>query len=170
LYLLSCWPRRRARGSSRRFLTARSCGRPRPALPTSAGVFRSLILEELPRGQSWALYNYVSRVAVACSGDRFVVVTDYVSQRTSRALVFAIDSRGDPFAVEQVTLDKVQLARLVPAEQDVHLLANVHVFVAVTRVEKDALILRTSGYGAHDPKGFRLACQCDLRARPRANK
>jgi len=129
-----------------------------------SGVFRSLILEELPSGRSWALYDYVGRVAVAWSGNRFVIVTDYVSKRTSRALVFAIDSRVDPFTVEQVTLDKVQLARLVPTEQDVHLLANDHVFVEVTRVEGDALILPVWGYGAHDPKGFRSSCQYDLRA------
>jgi hypothetical protein len=132
-------------------------------------VFRSLILEEVPSGRSWELYNYVGRVAVAWSGNRFIIVTDYVSKRTSRALVFAIgsrtgDSRGDPFAVEQVTLDKVQLSRLVPSEQNVHLLANDHVFLEVTRVEGGALILRVWGYGARNPKGFRLACQYDLRA------
>lgn len=129
-----------------------------------SGVFRSLILEELPGGRSWALYNYVGRVAVAWSGNRFIIVTDYVSKRTSRAMVFEIDSRVDPFTVEQVTLDKVQLARLVPAEQNVHLLGNDHVFVEVTRIEGDALILRVWGYGAHDPKGFRSSCQYDLRA------
>jgi hypothetical protein len=129
-----------------------------------SGVFRSLILEELPSGRSWALYSYVGRVAVAWSENRFIIVTDYVNKRTSRALVFAIDSRVDPFTVEQVTLDKVQLARLVPSEQNVHLLANDHVFVEVTRVEGGALILRVWGYGARDPKGFRLACQYDLRA------
>jgi hypothetical protein len=129
-----------------------------------SGVFRSLILEERPSGRSWALYNYVGRVAVAWSGNGFVIVTDYVSKRTSRALIFAIDSRVDPFTVDQVTLDKVQLARLVSAEQNVHLLANDHVFVEVTRVGGDALILRVWGYGAHDPKGFRSSCQYDLRA------
>jgi hypothetical protein len=137
----------------------------RAARPSDfSGVFRSLILEELPGGRSWALYNYVGRVAVAWSGNRFIIVTDYVSKRTSRAMVFEIDSRVDPFTVEQVTLDKVQLARLVPAEQNVHLLGNDHVFVEVTRIEGDALILRVWGYGAHDPKGFRSSCQYDLRA------
>jgi hypothetical protein len=79
--------------------------------------------------------------------------------RSSRALVFAIDSRLDPFTVEQVTLEKVQLARLLSSEQNVYLIENEHVFVEVTWLEGDALILRVWGYGAHDPKGFRFSCQ-----------
>jgi len=129
-----------------------------------SGVFRSLVLEEPSSGRSWAIYSYVGRVAVAWSGNRFIIVTDYVSKRTSRALVFAIDSRVEPFSVEKVTLDKVQLAGLLPTEQNVHLLGNDHVFVEVSRVEGDALILRVWGYGARDPKGLRLDCQYDLRS------
>jgi len=136
-----------------------------PASPSDfSGLFRSLVLEETRGGRSWALYNYVGRVAVACSGNRFIIVADYVSKRTSRALVFAIDSRVEPFSVEQVTLDKVQLAGLLPTEQNVHLLGNDHVFVEVSRVEGDALTLRVWGYGARDPRGFRFDCQYDLRA------
>jgi len=82
-----------------------------------SGLFRSLVVEEPRSGRSWALYNYVGRVAVAWSGNRFIIVTDYVSKRTSRALVFAIDSRVEPFSVEQVTRDKVQFSRLLPTEQ-----------------------------------------------------
>lgn len=129
-----------------------------------SGLFRSLVLEETRSGRSWAVYNYVGRVAVAWSGNRFIIVTDYVSKRTSRGLVFAVDSSLEPITVEQVTLDKVQLARLLPAEPNVHLLENDHVFVEASRVEGDALTLRVWGYGARDPKGFRLACQYDLRA------
>ena len=89
-----------------------------PASPSDfSGLFRSLVLEETRGGRSWALYNYVGRVAVACSGNRFIIVTDYVSKRTSRVLVFAIDSRVEPFSVEQVTRDKAQFSRLLPTEQ-----------------------------------------------------
>jgi hypothetical protein len=85
-----------------------------------SGLFRSLVLEETRSGRSWALYNYVNyvgRVGAAWSGNRFIIVTDYVSKRTSRALVFAIDSRVEPFSVEQVTRDKAQFSRLLPTEQ-----------------------------------------------------
>jgi len=41
---------------------------------------------------------------------------------------------------------------------------NDHVFVEVSRVEGNALILRVWGYGARDPKGFRFDCQYDPRA------
>src|SRR4029077_17302382 len=68
-----------------------------------SGLFRSLVLEETRSGRSWALYNYVTCLGgggAPGSGNLFIIVTDYVSKRTSRPLVFAIDSRVEPFSVE----------------------------------------------------------------------
>jgi len=127
-----------------------------------SGVFRSLILEDVASGNTLEFYSYVGRVAVAWSGNNFIIVTDYVSKRTSRVLVFSIDSRADRFAMDKVQLNKVELAALLPSEQKTHLLENDHVYLEVSRVEGSVLILQVWGYGSRDPKGFRLSCHYDL--------
>ena len=56
-----------------------------------SGVFHSLVLEGVATGSVRTLYRYVGRVALAWSGSNFVIVSDYLSKRTARALVFPVD-------------------------------------------------------------------------------
>jgi hypothetical protein len=81
-----------------------------------SGVFRTLVLEEVATGKVRKLYDYVGRVAVAWSDNDFIIVTDYVNKKTSRAMVFPADPARDVLA-----LDKVQMSSLIPDEQSVHL-------------------------------------------------
>ena len=122
-----------------------------------SGVFRTLVIEEIASGNVRKLYNYVGRVAVAWSGNDFIIVNDYVSKKTSRALVFPIDPDREVLA-----LDKVQVASLIPDTQSVHLQQNDHVFVEVSSVEGTALLLRVWGYGRRDVTGFRFVCRYDV--------
>ena len=121
------------------------------------GVFRTLVVEEMSSGRVRKLYDYVGRVAVAWSGNDFIIVTDYVNKKTSRAIVFpvALDRDG-------LVLDKTQLIPLLPEEQYVHLEQNDHVFVEASSVEGRALNLRIWGYGRRDTSGFRYICRYDL--------
>jgi hypothetical protein len=121
------------------------------------GVFRSLVLEDTTTGQSRNLYDYVGRVAVAWSGDRFLIVTDYASKKTARALVFRVDQPG-----EMVALNKTTLGLRVPEKFRAHLEGNDHVYVEVSRIEKDTLFLNVWGYGTLDAHGFRFVCSMDL--------
>lgn len=121
------------------------------------GVFRTLVLEEVASGESRKLYDYIGRVAVAWSGNNYIIVTDYASKRTARALVFATDP-----SVAPVALNKVQLAKLLPKMLSEHLLKNDHVYVEVARVEGSLLMLRVWGYGGLDVNGFRWDCQYEL--------
>jgi hypothetical protein len=122
-----------------------------------AGVFRTLIVEEVSTGRVRKLYDYVGRVAVAWSGNDFIIVTDYVNKKTSRAIVFPVAPDRDGLVV-----DKAQLTPLLPEEQQVHLEQNDHVFVEASSVEGRALKLRVWGYGCHDAAGFRYSCKYDL--------
>jgi hypothetical protein len=122
-----------------------------------SGVFRTLVLEEVTTGKVRKLYDYVGRVAVAWSGNDFIIVNDYVNKKTSRALVFPVDPARDV-----LVLDKVQMSSLIPDEQSVHLQQNDHVFVEVSSVEGTALKLRVWGYGRRDASGFRYVCRYDL--------
>jgi hypothetical protein len=99
----------------------------------------------------------VGRVAVAWSEDRFLIVTDYASKKTARALVFRVDQPG-----EMVALNKTTLGLRVPEEFRVHLEGNDHVYVEVSRIEKDTLFLNVWGYGALDAQGFRFVCSMVL--------
>lgn len=122
-----------------------------------SGLFRSLILENTANRSARELYHYVGRVGVAWSGNNFIIVTDYVSKKTARALVFRID-RPDEYLV----LDKPSLATRLPDEYRAQLERNDHVFLEVSRIEGGQLILRVWGYGAHDPQGFRFQCVHEL--------
>jgi hypothetical protein len=122
-----------------------------------SGLFRSLILENLADGSSRELYHYVSHVGVAWSGNNFIIVTDYVSKKTARALVFRIDRPDEYFVI-----DKPHLAARIPDPRRAQLERNDHAFVEVSRIEGGALTLRVWGYGAHDPQGFRFQCTYDL--------
>jgi hypothetical protein len=127
------------------------------ALNEFSGVFRTLLLEEAATGKVRKLYDYVGRVAVAWSGNDFIIVTDYVNKKTSRAMVFPVDPARDV-----LVLDKVQVSSLLPDAQSVHLQQNDHVFVEVSSVEGTVLNLRVWGYGRRDTAGFRYNCRYDL--------
>ena len=122
-----------------------------------SGLFRSLILQNTTDGSARELYHYVGRVGVAWSGNNFLIVTDYVSKKTARALVFRID-RPDEYLV----LDKPSLAARIPDEHRVQLERNDHAFLEVSHIEGSVLTLRVWGYGAHDPQGFRFQCTYEL--------
>ncbi|MGA7764625.1 MAG: hypothetical protein WB781_03650 [Candidatus Sulfotelmatobacter sp.] len=122
------------------------------------GTFHSLWLFELSTGRSRKLCDYLGVASVAWSSNDWLVITQYVSKRTSRALVFSATALKDP-----LMLDKVTLTRLVPAELRPALRENDHVFVEGSRVEQDKLSLTVWGYGHHDAKGFRWRCEYTMR-------
>ena len=118
------------------------------------GTFRSLWLIETATGRSRKLCDYVGVAAVAWTKGDFLVVTQYLTKRTSRALVFSPADLDNP-----VVLDKPTLIRLVPYELRPALEENDHVFVEASRLEDDVLHLRVWGYGRHDRNGFRWLCE-----------
>jgi len=122
-----------------------------------SGVFRTLVIEEVATGRMRKLYDYVGRVAVAWSGNEFIIVTDYVSRRTARALIFPVAPNRDG-----LVLDKEHLASRLPETQYVHLRRNDHVFVEAAHVDGRYLTLRVWGHGQRDPSGFRWVCRYDL--------
>lgn len=122
------------------------------------GTFRSLWLYELATGRSRKLCDYLGVASAAWSSNNFLVVTQYVGKRTSRALVFSAVTPQDP-----IMLDKATLIRLVPVELRPALRENDHVFVEGSRVEQETLHLTVWGYGQHDPNGFRYRCEYALR-------
>jgi hypothetical protein len=122
------------------------------------GTFHSLWLFELASGGSRKLCDYLGVASAAWSSNDWLVVTQYVGKRTSRALVFSATVVEDP-----VMLDKITLTRLVPAELRPSLRENDHVFVEGSRVKQDKLYLTVWGYGQHDANGFRWRCEYALR-------
>jgi len=120
------------------------------------GTFRSLWLYELATGRSRKLCDYMGVASAAWSGNDFIIVTQYVGKRTSRALVFSVAPQ-DP-----VMIDGGTLIRLVPAELREPLRNNDHVFVEGAQVEQGTLHLTVWGYGSHDPNGFRYRCEYAL--------
>lgn len=122
------------------------------------GTFHSLWLTDLRSGNSHKLCDYMGVAAVAWSGNDFLVITQYVGKKTSRALVFATGGTQDPFM-----LDKSTMIQLVPVELRDALRGNDHVFVEASRVENDTFYFRVWGYGQHDPSGFSWKCQYRLR-------
>jgi hypothetical protein len=122
------------------------------------GTFHSLWLFELASGGSRKLCDYLGVASAAWSSNDWLVVTQYVGKRTSRALVFSATVVEDP-----VMLDKITLTRLVPAELRPSLRENDHVFVEGSRVKQYKLYLTVWGYGQHDANGFRWRCEYALR-------
>jgi len=122
-----------------------------------AGTFHSLWLVEPATGRSRKLCDYVGVAAVAWVGNDFLLVTQYLNQKTSRALVFFPTGELDP-----VVLDKPTLTNLLPVELRDTLRGNDHVFVEVSRLEGRTLYLSVWGYGQHDASGFRWCCQYAL--------
>jgi len=73
------------------------------------GVFRTLIVEEVSTGRVRKLYDYVGHVALAWSGNDFILVTDDVDKKTSRAIVSPVAPERDGLVVH-----KTQLIPLLP--------------------------------------------------------
>jgi hypothetical protein len=121
------------------------------------GASHSLWLTELPTGHSQKLCDYLGLAAVAWTSNDFLVVTQYVGKKTSRALVFRATSPEEP-----VLLDASGLIQMVGVEMRPSLRENDHVFVEASRVEGGIFIFRVWGYGRHDPNGFRSNCRYSL--------
>jgi hypothetical protein len=121
------------------------------------GTFHSLFLTETATGGSRKLCDYAGVAAVAWAKNDFIIVTQYVSKYTSRALVFLAEDARDP-----VVIDKSSLTHLVPVNLRPQLRENNHVFVEASGVDGDTLRLRVWGYGQHDAKGFRWRCEYSL--------
>ena len=128
------------------------------SLSDFSGTFQSLWLIESATGRSRKLCDYVGVAAVGWSGNDFLVVTEYMNRRTSRALVFSVT--GPEYAV---VLDKPTLLHLLPVELRPPLRENDHVFVEASRLEGETLHVRVWGYGQHDAHGFRWRCEYALR-------
>jgi hypothetical protein len=121
------------------------------------GTVESLMLEETATGRSRKLCDYLGVAAVAWAKNEFIIMTQYVSRRTSRALVFVADGSREPVVIDQPLLTKI-----VPVDLRPQLRENDHVFVEVSRVEGETLTLRVWGYGKHDANGFRWGCEYSL--------
>ena len=121
------------------------------------GTFRALWLTESLTGRSRKLCDYVGEAAVAWSKNNFVVITLYVSKKTSRAMIV---SAAGP--AEAMIIDVPTLIRMVPPELRTPLRENNHVFVEASFLEENILHLRVWGYGRRDPNGFRWACQYEM--------
>jgi hypothetical protein len=122
------------------------------------GVYHSLWLVEVATNRSRKLCNYLGVAAVAWSNNDFVIITEYVTKKTSRAFVFPVSETG-----EAVVFDKPTLLRILPAETRITMEESDHVFVEASRIEGGTLFLRVWGYGPRDRKGFRWSCSYELR-------
>ena len=118
-----------------------------------SGLFFSLTLEDTVGGTIRGLHNYSGRVAVAWSGSNYIIVTEYMGKRSSRALVFRVDR-----PLEYIAINKTSLLPHIADELKAHIEGNDHVFVEVSRIENGTLALRVWGYGTRDPKGFGFGC------------
>ena len=139
-----------------RHFVVRSTDRVAP-MSEFAGDFHSLFLEDASTGHTRKLFDYVGVVAVGWADNNFVMVTEYLSKRTSRAVIFPVE------APDPVVVDKPLLTSLVPENMRPVLRENDHVFVEATGIQGQTLKLRVWGYGKHDAKGFGWRCEYDLR-------
>lgn len=130
---------------------------PQGAPGAFVGTFHSLWLMDVATGRSRKLCDYLGVAAVGWSSKDFLIVTQYVGKRNSRALVYS--ALGDQ---EPVLLDQPALIGMVPVETRETLRRNDHVFVEGLSVEGETLHLRVWGYGLHDPNGFRWNCEYSL--------
>ena len=110
------------------------------------GTSLSLWLVEKATGRARKLCDYIGVAAVAWSNSDFLVVTEYVGRRTSRALVFSAEDAIDP-----VVLDKRTLLQLIPVGLRATLRENDHVFVEASRVAEQTLHLRVWDTGSMIP-------------------
>lgn len=124
------------------------------------GIFHSLWLDETATGRSRKLCDYVGVAAVAWSEKDALIVTQYLSKKTSRALVFVTTSTQEP-----VVLDAPTLIQMVPVELRPALRENDHAFVEASRLEGETFYFQVWGYGQHDRNGFHWNCEYNLGAR-----
>jgi len=133
-------------------------GRDREAASSQyVGTFHSLWLTEVATGRSRKLFDYIGLAAVAWSGNDFVVITEYVSKRTSRALVFPVVGPGGP-----IVLDVSTLIQMVAVEWRDTLRADDHIFVEAVQLERETFYFRVWGYGQHDANGFHWKCEYSM--------
>jgi hypothetical protein len=127
-----------------------------PAAHTSeyVGTFHSLYLEETASGRRRKLCDYVGIAAVAWAPNDSLILTEYLSKHTSRALIFAADGSREPIVIDQPTL-----TTMVPINLRPQLRENDHVFVEASHVDGEKLTLRVWGYGKQDANGFRWHCE-----------
>jgi len=121
------------------------------------GTFHSLFLEEMATGRTRKLCDYVGVAAVTWTKNDLLIMTEYLSKHTSRALIFAADNSRDT-----VVIDQPLLTTLVPVNLRPQLRENDHVFVEPMQVDGETLSLRVWGYGKHDANGFRWLCKYSL--------
>jgi hypothetical protein len=124
-----------------------------------SGIFHSLRLVETATGRSRKLCDYVGLAAVAWSEKDFLIVTQYLSKKTSRALIFATTSTQEP-----VVLDVPTLIQMVPVELRPALRENDHAFVEASRLEGEIFYFQVWGYGQRDRNGFHWDCEYGLGA------
>ncbi len=117
------------------------------------GTFHTLWLIDTTTGRTRKICDYVGIAAAAWAGNDYVLVTQYLSKKSSRALVFPAHFDQDP-----IVLDVTLLSRTAPDELREQLGKNDHAFVEVTRFENKVLSVRVWGYGRRDPSGFRWTC------------
>jgi hypothetical protein len=116
-----------------------------------SGIFHSLWLVETATGRSRKLCEYVGVAAVALSEKDSLMVMQYPSKKTSRALIFATTSTQEP-----VVLDVPTLIRMVPVGLRPALRENDHAFVEASRLEGEIFYFQVWGYGQHDSKRLSL--------------
>jgi len=124
-----------------------------------SGIFHSLWLVDTATGRSRKLCDYVGVAAVAWSEKDSLMVTQYLSKKTSRALIFATTSTQEP-----VVLDVPSLIQMVPVELRPALRENDHAFVEASRLEGEIFHFQVWGYGQHDRNGFHWNCEYKLGA------
>jgi hypothetical protein len=120
------------------------------------GTFHSLWVIEVATGRSRKLCDYVGVAAVAWSSQNYLIVTQYVGKKSSRALVFS------PATEDAVMLDSSTLIQMVPAEMRPTLRENDHVFIEASKIERETFLFRVWGYGKRDGNGFRWKCEYGL--------
>jgi len=121
------------------------------------GTSHSLWLVESASGRARKLCDYLGVAAVAWSGNDFLVVTEYVGKKTSRAWVFPMAAQ------EALMFDKPSLLQMVPAELRTRLRENDHFFIEASNVEAETVHLRIWGYGPRDTQGFHWSCTYEMR-------
>jgi hypothetical protein len=132
------------------------------------GSFHSLWIVDLSNGNSRKLCDYMGVAAAEWSENDFLLVTEYVGKKTSRAFVFPIVGSRDALLIDKSTVEDA----VVPELREI-LHGNDHVFVEASRLENGIFYFRTWGYGQHDKPGFggtanTLSSKRDLRAIPSA--
>lgn len=121
------------------------------------GSFHSLWIVDESNGSSRKLCDYMGVAAVEWAGNDFLLVTEYVGKKTSRAFVFPPLAGHDALVIDASSLQKS-----VPPELRETLRGNDHVFVEASSLAKGTFYFRAWGYGQHDKSGFRWNCQYTL--------